>query len=45
MIGILHQHKTSDSMSNGLTELQDKLTTVEYEKLFLLLLTDRGSEF
>lgn len=45
MIGILHQHKTSDSMSNGLTKLQDKLTNVEYEKLFSLLLTDRGSEF
>ena len=45
MIGILHQYKTSDSMSNGLTKLQDKLTNVEYEKLFSLLLTDRGSEF
>lgn len=45
MIGILHHHKTADSMSNGLTKLQDKLTDIEYEKLFSLLLTDRGSEF
>lgn len=26
MISILHQYKTSDSMSNSLTKLQDKLT-------------------
>ena len=45
MIGILHHHKTADSMSNSLTKLQDKLTDIEYEKLFSLLLTDRGSEF
>lgn len=45
MIGILHHHKTADSMSNGLTNLQNKLTDIEYEKLFSLLLTDRGSEF
>lgn len=45
MIGILHHHKTSDSMSNSLTKLQNRLTDVEYGKLFSLLLTDRGSEF
>lgn len=45
MIGILHHQKTAESMSNSLTKLQNKLTDVEYEKLFSLLLTDRGSEF
>jgi len=45
MIGILHQHKTADSMSNSLNKFQDKLTDKEYERLFSLLLTDRGSEF
>lgn len=45
MIGILHHHKTADSMSNGLTKLQYRLTDTEYKKLFSLLLTDRGSEF
>lgn len=45
MIGILHHQKTAESMSNSLTKLQNKLTDVEYGKLFSLLLTDRGSEF
>lgn len=45
MIGILHNQKTAESMSNSLTKLQNKLTDVEYGKLFSLLLTDRGSEF
>jgi len=45
MIGLLHKEKTSDSMSEGLNMLQDKLTTQEYEQLFSVLLTDRGTEF
>ncbi len=45
MIGILHQEKTADSMSNALNTLQDKLSDDEYKKLFSLLLTDRGTEF
>lgn len=45
MIGFLHTHKTSESMSKTLNILQDKLTDEEYKKLFSLLLTDRGSEF
>ncbi len=45
MIGILHKEKTSDSMSEALNTLQDKLTTDEFERLFSVLLTDRGSEF
>lgn len=45
MIGILHKHKTADSMSNALNVLQDKLTDSEYTALFQLLLTDRGPEF
>ena len=45
MIGILHNEKTSDSMSESLNKFQSKLTYKEYENLFSVLLTDRGSEF
>ena len=45
MIGILHTEKTSDSMSESLNSLQNKLTSKEYEQLFSVLLTDRGPEF
>ena len=45
MIGILHKNKTADSMSNTLNKFQDILSNKEYEKLFSVLLTDRGSEF
>ncbi len=45
MIGLLHSEKTTDSMSRGIDEIQDKLTDKEFEKTFRLLLTDRGSEF
>ncbi len=45
MIGILHSNKTADSMSESLSKFQDKLTNKEYENLFSVLLTDRGTEF
>ena len=45
MIGILHSEKTSDSMSASLDKFQDILSSKEYESLFSVLLTDRGSEF
>ena len=45
MIGILHSKKTSDSMSTALNRLQGKLSDKEFESLFSLLLTDRGTEF
>jgi IS30 family transposase len=45
MIGILHTEKTSDAMSECLNDFQDKLTSKEYEQLFSVLLTDRGTEF
>lgn len=45
MIGILHKEKTSDSMSESLNKFQEKLTNKEYEQLFSVLLTDRGTEF
>lgn len=45
MIGILHCNKTSDSMSETLNKFQDILSDKEYNQLFSLLLTDRGSEF
>ena len=45
MIGILHKEKTAASMSKALNTIQDSLSTEEYEKLFSLLLTDRGTEF
>ena len=45
MIGILHQEKTADSMSKALDKIFEKLSTEEYEKLFSLILSDRGTEF
>lgn len=45
MIGILHNKKTADEMSETLNEMQDKLTEKEYKSLFSLILTDRGTEF
>ena len=45
MIGVLHQEKTADSMSKSLDEFQSILSSEEYEKLFSLLLSDRGTEF
>lgn len=45
MIGILHNNKTADSMSETLNKFQNKLTDKEYRSLFSLLLTDRGTEF
>lgn len=44
MIGILHQEKSVLSMASSLDKFQDILEE-DYEKLFLLLLTDRGPEF
>lgn len=45
MIGFLHNEKTADSMAHTLDCLQDNLSSDEYEKLFSLLLSDRGTEF
>ena len=45
MIGILHSQKTANSMSNTLDKFQERLSSKEYENLFSILLTDRGSEF
>lgn len=45
MIVILHKNKTADSMSESLNNFQDKLSDKEYNRLFSLLLTDRGTEF
>lgn len=45
MIGILHKEKTADSMSKALDNIHSTLSSEEYEKLFSLLLTDRGTEF
>lgn len=45
MIGILHKNKTAYSMSESLNNFQDKLSDKEYNRLFSLLLTDRGTEF
>ena len=44
MIGFLHTEKTSESMASTLDNLQETLKN-DYQKLFSLLLTDRGSEF
>ena len=45
MIGLLKQHKTVEEMSESLNYFQDILSPEMYEKLFGLLLTDRGNEF
>lgn len=45
MIGFLHKEKTSESMSKTLDALQELLGDENYNKLFSLILTDRGSEF
>lgn len=45
MIGILHKEKTADSMSKALDKIHETLSDKEYEKLFSLLLSDRGTEF
>jgi len=45
MIGVLHSKKTADSMANSLSIFQNKLSNKEYESLFSVLLTDRGTEF
>ena len=45
MIGILHSQKTANSMSNTLDKFQERLSSKEYENLFSVLLTDRGTEF
>lgn len=44
MIGFLHTEKTSESTASTLDNLQETLKD-DYQKLFSLLLTDRGSEF
>ena len=45
MIGLLKQNKNAEEMSNSLNYFQDILPDETYQKLFGLLLTDRGSEF
>lgn len=45
MLGFLHKEKTSKTMSKTLNNLQELLGDEIYNKLFSLILTDRGSEF
>jgi len=45
MIGLLKQKKTAEEMADSLNYFQDILPDYMYQKLFGLLLTDRGSEF
>ena len=45
MIGLLKQRKTAEEMSESLNYFQDILPYEMYQKLFSLLLTDRGTEF
>lgn len=45
MIGFLHKEKTSVSMASTLDMLQDRLGKDDFQKIFSLLLTDRGTEF
>lgn len=44
MIGILHTKRTADSMAKSLDDFQSVLKS-DYDKLFSLILTDRGTEF
>ena len=45
MIGILHNEKTSKSMSDTINKFHKELNKEDFETLFGLLLTDRGTEF
>lgn len=45
MIGILKNKRTAEEMSNTLNYFEDILTNDMYNRLFSLILTDRGSEF
>ena len=45
MIGLLKHRKTAEEMSDSLNYFQDILSYEMYQKLFGLLLTDRGTEF
>lgn len=45
MIGFIHNEKTSKSMAKTLDYLEKLLGQENYNKLFSLILTDRGSEF
>ena len=45
MIGFLHREKTSASMASTLDRLQERLGTYDFNKIFSLILTDRGTEF
>lgn len=45
MIGILKQHKIPEEMSDTLNYFQEILPNDTYQKLFGLILTDRGTEF
>ena len=45
MIGLLKKKKIAEEMSNSLNYFQDILPYDMYQKLFSLILTDRGSEF
>lgn len=45
MIGFLHNEKTSKSMAKTLDNLEKLLGEENYNKLFSLILTDRGTEF
>lgn len=45
MIGKLCKEKTSENMVGTIDEFEESLSSKSFEKLFRLLLTDRGSEF
>ena len=45
MIGFIHNAKTNDCMSSSIDNLQKRLDSDLFAKLFPVLLTDRGSEF
>ena len=45
MIGILKHDKTSKEMSSTINDFEEILNKNDFEKLFGLLLTDRGTEF
>ena len=45
MIGILKHDKTSKEMSSTINDFEEILKKNDFEKLFGLLLTDRGTEF
>lgn len=45
MLGMLHQHKTTEAMLSGLVNIKERLTPKYFQRFVQVVLVDRGSEF